>query len=571
MTIRIPKHLQKYIVKQHYNNYTYIDQSCWKFIMKISVSFFKKHADKIYIEGLKKTGITINRIPKIENINKKLSVFGWRAVCVRGFIPPQAFMEFQSLRILPIAADMRDHRNLTYTPAPDIVHEAAGHAPIIANKDYRNYLIKYGKLSVKAIISSEDMKLYYAIRDLSDIKANKEASKNEIKNCEKNLKNAYQNISYISESAMLSRMNWWTVEYGLVGNINKPKIYGAGLLSSVSESENCLTKKVKKISLNLDCINYNYDITEQQPQLFVTPNYNHLTKTLNKLSEKMSYKVGGMHGIKTAIKAQTLCTIEFENNIQISGIVTQFINIKQTINFIKLVGPVQISYNNQQIKNHGSEYHTDGYSTPIGNILPYKKPISKLSQIERTKLNIKKNKLINLTFDNNILIKGRIINIIKKNNSIIMISLKNCLVTSNQKILFNPKWGIYDLICVEKIISVYGGPADTKNYYLNYKSENSKYSKYRKAKRHKENNELNKLFKKIDSFHKNEIDECYKVYQLMKKRKINDWLLKYKLLDATNCNLKIVWIKKIYTELKLLSNKNTDLSRAIKRGLKLFN
>ena len=40
-------------------------------------------------------------------------------------------------------------------------------------------------------------------------------------------------------------MNWWTVEYGLIGEINNPKIYGAGLLSSVAESENCL-KKLKK-------------------------------------------------------------------------------------------------------------------------------------------------------------------------------------------------------------------------------------------------------------------------------------------------------------------------------------
>ena len=73
---------------------------------------------------------------------------------------------------------------------------------------------------------------------------------------------------------MLSRMNWWTVEYGLIGNIKNPKIYGAGLLSSVSESENCLNNKIKKIPFDLDCINYAYDITEQQPQLFVTKNLN---------------------------------------------------------------------------------------------------------------------------------------------------------------------------------------------------------------------------------------------------------------------------------------------------------
>ena len=62
-----------------------------------------------------------------------MSNIGWGAVPVRGFIPPWAFMEFQALGILPIACDMRNSEHLTYTPAPDIVHESAGHSPIIIN------------------------------------------------------------------------------------------------------------------------------------------------------------------------------------------------------------------------------------------------------------------------------------------------------------------------------------------------------------------------------------------------------------------------------------------------------
>ena len=268
--------------------------------MKISVEFFSKHADNIYNEGLKRTGITKDKIPRIKSVNKKLNKLGWKAVCVRGFIPPQIFMEFQSLKILPIAADMRTHEHLTYTPAPDIVHEAAGHAPIIANKEYSKYLVDYGQVASKAIISSEDMNLYYAIRNLSDVKENINASKNKIKKFEDELKIAYKNISYVSEASMLSRMNWWTVEYGLIGKLSNPKIYGAGLLSSVAESENCLSKKIKKIKLDINCINYSYDITEQQPQLFVTPNYKHLRKVLKELSYKMSYKRGGIFGLKQA-------------------------------------------------------------------------------------------------------------------------------------------------------------------------------------------------------------------------------------------------------------------------------
>ena len=575
MQFRIPTHLKKYIVQQDYSQYTYIDQACWRFIMQISINFFKNHADKTYIEGLKKTGVTINRIPKIQSINKKLLEFGWRAVCVRGFIPPQVFMEFQSLKMLPIAADMRNHHHLTYTPSPDIVHEAAGHAPIIANKDYSEYLINYGEIASKAILSSEDMDLYYAIRNLSDIKENIQSTKKQIKDSENKLKTAYNKISYSSEASYLSRMNWWTVEYGLIGDIHNPRIFGAGLLSSVAESENCLTSKVKKIPFSLKCLKYNYDITEQQPQLFVTSSYKFLSKELKKLSKTMSYKKGGKYGLDTAIKAKTLCTIKFENSIQISGIVSSYIINKKNnaINFIKLEGPSQISLNNQQIKNHGPLYHASGYSTPIGNIYKYKKPIDGLNKNEIRNLNIIKNQLCTLEFENNIVVKGFIHNLIKENSKISIITFKDCLVKHRSKVLFDPTWGYFDLICASKVESVYNGPADTAHYYIELENKKTRYTKYNtKQKLPEEIKKIDYYFKKIEDFKKikNNIQELSLLYRKMVKNNISDWLLKYEFLCATDCNRNLEWVDNMYIDLEKEASKKSDLSRAIKRGLNLF-
>ena len=92
--IRIPTYLKPFITKQNYNSYTPEDHACWRYMMLISIDFFKKNAHKSYINGLEKTGISIQKIPRIASINKKLMKLGWRAVCVRGFIPPQIFMEF---------------------------------------------------------------------------------------------------------------------------------------------------------------------------------------------------------------------------------------------------------------------------------------------------------------------------------------------------------------------------------------------------------------------------------------------------------------------------------------------
>jgi len=212
----IPKHLKQYIVDQEYERYTIIDHRVWKFIMDISIPFFKKHAHSSYYDGLNKTGITFDKIPSIKDMNEKMSKIGWGAVPVRGFIPPWAFMEFQALGILPIACDMRSRQHLTYTPAPDIVHESAGHSPIIINEEYSNYLKLYGKIASKAVFSKEDENIYFAIRKLSDLKEDKNASKKEIMIAENELVEAKLSQTKPSEATLLSRLHWWTVEYGLI-------------------------------------------------------------------------------------------------------------------------------------------------------------------------------------------------------------------------------------------------------------------------------------------------------------------------------------------------------------------
>ena len=301
----IPKHLKQYIVDQEYERYTIIDHRVWKFIMNISIPFFKKHAHSSYYDGLNKTGITFDKIPSIEIMNEKMSIIGWGAVPVRGFIPPWAFMEFQALGILPIACDMRSRQHLTYTPAPDIVHESAGHSPIIINEEYSNYLKLYGKIASKAVFSKEDENIYFAIRKLSDIKEDKNASKKDIIVAEEELLEAKKSQTTPSEATLLSRLHWWTVEYGLIGKINNPKIYGAGLLSSVGESQNCLSPNVKKIPLTIDCINFNYDITEQQPQLFVAENFSSLTDILLEFEKTMSFKNNDSKKFQKHLKEDT--------------------------------------------------------------------------------------------------------------------------------------------------------------------------------------------------------------------------------------------------------------------------
>jgi len=159
-------------------------------------------------------------------MNKILSRIGWLAACVDGFIPPTAFMEFQAYKVLVIAADIRQSKHIDYTPAPDILHEAAGHAPIIADTAYADYLQLFGEIGKKAISSARDYELYEAIRHLSIVKENRDSTAEEIHEAEELLENIQTSMGPMSEMARLRNLHWWTVEYGLIGSLEHPKYTG---------------------------------------------------------------------------------------------------------------------------------------------------------------------------------------------------------------------------------------------------------------------------------------------------------------------------------------------------------
>jgi len=167
---RLPSHLRQYIKPQNYEDYSAVDQAVWRYVMRKNVAYLSRVAHESYLSGLQKTGISIEQIPNMYGMNRILKEIGWAAVAVDGFIPPAAFMEFQAYNVLVIASDIRQLDHIEYTPAPDIIHEGAGHAPIIANPEYAEYLRRFGEIGCKAISSAKDYELYEAVRHLSIIK-----------------------------------------------------------------------------------------------------------------------------------------------------------------------------------------------------------------------------------------------------------------------------------------------------------------------------------------------------------------------------------------------------------------
>ena len=570
VTKKLPKHLHKFMVKQPYEEYTAQNQAVWRYVMRMNVSYLSKVAHNSYLEGLKKAGIAVNKIPKMEGMNRILKEIGWAAVSVDGFIPPNAFMEFQAYNVLVIASDIRTIEHIGYTPAPDIIHEAAGHAPIIANPEYAEYLRRFGEIGSKAISSEKDYEMYEAVRLLSILKEDPNATLKAVESAQEKVEDLQNNMGELSEMAQIRNLHWWTVEYGLIGSIEKPKIYGAGLLSSISESKLCLTAAVKKLPYSIEAATQNFDITKPQPQLFVTPDFAHLSFVLEEFANKMALRKGGLKGVQKLIDSKNLGTIELSTGLQISGNFTNV--IKDEANnpvYIQTTGPTALASRDKELIGHGIEYHAEGFGSPIGKLKGINLAIEDMFPKDLEVYGIYESKKTTLLFEGNIKVEGEVITGKRDlKGKILLISFKNCTVTQNETILFQPEWGIYDMAVGKEIISAYAGPASVLSF------EN--FGEVSKEKTHKisysaEEIELHQLYEMVAEMRENNticIESLSEIYEKLKNNFKTDWLLPLEMYELTyNSNSKMeAEILNYLTKLKT----NKRFTQLINNGLKLI-
>lgn len=528
----LPGHLKQFIVDQHYEHYTPIDHAVWRYVMRQNYSYLKDVAYYPYIPGLTKAGLTIERIPNLQEMNNALAKIGWGAVTVDGFIPPAAFMEYQAYRVLVIAADIRQLRHIEYTPAPDIIHESAGHAPIIADKDYHEYLSYFGSIGAKAMFSAQDFELYEAIRELSILKEMPDTDEVAIKKAEELVAYRQENMGEPSEMALLSRLHWWTVEYGLIGTLEQPKIYGAGLLSSIGESSSCMNPEVEKLWYTADAVNYTYDITKPQPQLFVTPTFQNLIDVLEGFANTMSFRRGGAYGLTKAVESKNTCTAVYSSGLQVSGTITDFkVDKEDNPYFIKTTGPTVLSLNNKQLPGHGKNYHQDGFSSPVGKLKNINSPLEDLSEEELDNMGIAKGKTATLDFESGITVTGMVKTVLSFLGKTQLITFADCTVTDKKdNILFDPSWGVYDMAVGEKIVSVFCSAADKEAFEeVVYKSKTATHH----ADYDFKTKELHKLYQQVRNCRLKQGDYSFlgNVWLKIQSNHHNDWLCALEILE----------------------------------------
>jgi len=165
-------------------------------------------------------------------------------VPVGGFIPAADFFTSLSVRRFPTTIIIRAKSQLDYLPEPDIFHDVFGHVPLHADPVFADFLQRFG--AVAAVASTEE------------------------------------------ETAMMARLFWFTVEFGLINEGNGTKVYGSGLISSAADAANALSLSCEKRPFELDSvISQPFDIDRLQDVLFVIESFDQLFQAVSDMEQRL--------------------------------------------------------------------------------------------------------------------------------------------------------------------------------------------------------------------------------------------------------------------------------------------
>jgi phenylalanine-4-hydroxylase len=182
------------IIDQKWDKYTKEDHAIWGTLFDRQLATLKGRVAQEYLDGLEALGIGPEGVPNFERMNARLrKITGWEVVAVPGLIPSRPFFQMLANRQFPAGTFIRSREQLDYLEEPDIFHDVFGHVPLLTNHAYADYMNEYGRVGLKGM----------------ERKAVK----------------------------FLARLNWYTIEFGLIRKPEGVRIYGAGIVSSYGEAK----------------------------------------------------------------------------------------------------------------------------------------------------------------------------------------------------------------------------------------------------------------------------------------------------------------------------------------------
>lgn len=214
--------------------YTDEEKSLWKLITTKLWEVQPETVCKEYMRGREALGLSPDEIPQLEDLNRITTKNGgFEIKPVEGWLDSRSFFAGLAERTFYCTQYLRYGAEPFYTPDVDIIHEVVGHLPTLV---YDNEYTRFNELVGKAALKATD-----------------------------------------EEIAMLDKLYWFTIEFGLMKEDGKLCIYGGSPCGSVGENQNCLTDKVDQRPFDLEeVINTEYPIYGYQPVLFYIESFQDL-------------------------------------------------------------------------------------------------------------------------------------------------------------------------------------------------------------------------------------------------------------------------------------------------------
>ncbi len=232
-------------IEQKWGDYTPAQHDVWRILYERRMEQLVDNGSKVFLDGAEVIGLRRDSVPNLAGVNAQLgAITGWEAVPVGGFLPAREFFACLARRKFPTTITIRPREHLDYLPEPDIFHDVFGHVPLHSDPAFGDFLQHYGKAASAAESDADVLRM--------------------------------------------TRLFWFTIEFGLVREDGKVKVYGSGLISSHGDAANALGPNCDRRPFSLDAVfEQHFEIDHLQDVLFVVESFDQLFEAVTEAERRL--------------------------------------------------------------------------------------------------------------------------------------------------------------------------------------------------------------------------------------------------------------------------------------------